>query len=108
MDLGFYHLNGRDVFVDYPERVEGRLSGISLRLDLSRHQFHVASIPQIFHSFTKHRIVHQLVKVLLERRCRGLSHLGIEVDIFSEPWRLTKFQYAMNIGEFETHFEIEL
>ena len=68
----------------------------------SSHQLHVNPLPQVLHGLPEDRVVHQLVKVLLEVAGCLLPELSIFSDVRLHPRALVEPEGAMDRSQAQT------
>ena len=75
---------------------------------VSSHQLHVNPLPQVLHGLPEDRVVHQLVKVLLEVAGCLLPELSIFSDVRLHPRALTEPEGAMDRSQAQAQRHVQL
>ena len=72
------------------------LSSLPHRISHPNNKSNVNMIAYVLHRFSKYRIIHQFVKILLKFVIREHSKSRIKFDISAKPWGLCESLYSMN------------
>ena len=59
-------------------------------------------LSDIFHSFPKYTVIHQLEEVFLEVILGILTLFSIEINILLQPRRLIELKYSMDFSNLQT------
>ena len=93
----FIHLNHVDT-EDAVAVFEGRFAEPFLCVVVVCGQMHLHLVPNVFHRFSEHRIVHQFEEVFLKVVFSILPHVRVEVDVRLQPSGLLIADDCVNLA----------